>query len=292
MRENLLKYNIKTLMGTKNLNKLICIKKLNKQTKKILAQNIKYKDKHIGERCFIIGNGPSIKKQDLSKLINDVTFTVNQLPRNPVFREINTNYHLWMDERFFEIDKSKAEDMDLLNVMKSVNTSNNMPVVFYRLAAKKMVDEFKLNELLNIEYLQDGIIFNEEFNEMFDFTKLIPSYSTVIFYAISLAIYMGFKEIYLLGCDCTGFITTAQSLLQTNDNQLLYGYEISENEKKRLQKSNSVHSISDELLWYSNIFRCYKIFYEYCKKRNIKLINCTDGGLLNSIPKMKLNEIL
>ena len=292
MKENLLKYNIKALIGNKNMNKFICVKKLDKESKKILTPNKQYKDKHLGKRCFIIGNGPSINKQDLSQLTNEITFTVNQLPRNNIFEKINTNYHLWVDDRFFKIDKNKPEDMELLNVMKSVNTTNNKPVVFYKLSARKMVEEFKLNELLNIRYFQEGLIFNEEFNEEFDFTKLIPGYPTVVFYAISLAIYMGFKEIYLLGCDCTGFITTAQSLLKTNDNELLYGYKISENEKKRLQQSNSTYSIGDELLWHSYLFKDYEIFYRYCEKRNIKLVNCTAGGLLNLIPRMVLNEIL
>ena len=32
-----------------------------------------YKDAHLGERCFIIGNGPSLKKTDLSKLRGEYT---------------------------------------------------------------------------------------------------------------------------------------------------------------------------------------------------------------------------
>ena len=31
----------------------------------------RFKDKHKGERCFIIGNGPSLKKTDVSKLTNE-----------------------------------------------------------------------------------------------------------------------------------------------------------------------------------------------------------------------------
>jgi len=37
------------------------------------------KDKHRGERCFIIGNGPSLRDTDVSKLKNEFTFGMNRI---------------------------------------------------------------------------------------------------------------------------------------------------------------------------------------------------------------------
>ena len=39
----------------------------------------KLKDKYKGERCFIIGNGPSLRKTDVSKLKNEYTFGMNRI---------------------------------------------------------------------------------------------------------------------------------------------------------------------------------------------------------------------
>ncbi len=36
------------------------------------------KDIHRGERCFIIGNGPSLKQTDLSRLKDEFTFGMNR----------------------------------------------------------------------------------------------------------------------------------------------------------------------------------------------------------------------
>lgn len=36
------------------------------------------KDRHSGERCVLIGNGPSLKNTDLSLLYNEVTFSMNR----------------------------------------------------------------------------------------------------------------------------------------------------------------------------------------------------------------------
>ena len=37
------------------------------------------KDKHKGKRCFIIGNGPSLKNTDVSKLKDEYTFGMNRI---------------------------------------------------------------------------------------------------------------------------------------------------------------------------------------------------------------------
>src|SRR6187551_16933 len=37
------------------------------------------KDIHKGKRAFIIGNGPSLKQTDLSKLKNEITFGMNRV---------------------------------------------------------------------------------------------------------------------------------------------------------------------------------------------------------------------
>ena len=38
-----------------------------------------FKNKHDGQRCFIIGNGPSLTAEDLNLLKNEVTFAANRI---------------------------------------------------------------------------------------------------------------------------------------------------------------------------------------------------------------------
>ena len=52
---------------------------------RILSQNKKYKDLYKGQRVFILGNGPSIKEENISSLCQEHVFTVNQGVRNPAF---------------------------------------------------------------------------------------------------------------------------------------------------------------------------------------------------------------
>lgn len=257
---------------------------------KLISQNVKYRDYHKGKRGFILGNGPSLKKISLSKLRNEITFSVNQLTRRNDFSDLKATYHMWADERFFDIDDSRPEDMELLDVMKGVNTNDNKPIVFYKTAAYQMIKKHNLDRIINIEYFSD---FCRDFPTTaysLEFNKVLPRYPTVVHYLILLAVYMGFSEIYLLGCDCTGIINTIQS--RVNSTETVYAYSVSEAEKKRMMRSNSVFPIQDELRSYADLFDDYAMLFEYCKKRSVKLFNSTQGSLLNSIPYVKLEDII
>lgn len=174
-----------------------------------------------------------------------------------------------------------------------VNTADNKPIVFYEISAKKMIERTGLDKELDIYYFAQTPMDFQTYikRNQFDITKPIPDFSTVVHTLICVAVYMGFKEIYLLGCDCSGFINTAQAKLK-NAESSEYGYKISDNEKKRMEKVANLTSIRDELLWYVNIFDTYKVLNDYCKQRGVKLYNATPGGLLEVIDRVDYMEVL
>ena len=224
----------------------------------LISANEKYLNIHSGKRCFIIGNGPSLKNVDLSKLKDEYTITVNQSPRMENFKDIHTTYHLWVDERFFHIDKNNPNDMELLDVMRKVNTEDNKPTVFYKVPAYNMIKKFGLDKEQKISYIMDGYINTDTPNVDFPITEPVPIFSTCIHYAILIAVYMGFKEIYLLGCDCTGIINTINARMESS-REFAYAYNISENERKRMIAQNKQSALADEFDWYAKLFRTYGV---------------------------------
>ena len=117
MKENL-KFIARGVLGKKLYSKIFSFLKwlkISKNEKKELEKNEEFKNKHLGKRCFIIGNGPSIKNVDLTLLSKEITFTVNQMPRMENFKNIQTNYHIWSDRRFF------IDNVEIINIMKNVN---------------------------------------------------------------------------------------------------------------------------------------------------------------------------
>ena len=58
---------------------------------------ISFKNIHAGERCFLVGNGPSINKTDLSLLKNENTFGFSRVYFHETF---SPKYYLAESESF------------------------------------------------------------------------------------------------------------------------------------------------------------------------------------------------
>lgn len=258
----------------------------------MLDQNKDLKSTLAGKRCFIIGNGPSLKTQDLTILKNEIVFTVNQAVRHTFFEDIKTNYHFWTDPNLFVIDDSSEIDKSIVDMMKKVKTVNNNPVCFYPLNQKSFVELYGLDKVLNIKYISSelGWLY-ENFDEPIELDRQIPVFGTVVQYAIVAAIYMGVSEIYLLGCDNTGIVNSVNSILEENDGSN-YGYKVSEMEKIRMQRTAKRNGLELDSLAYYNDIKSYRLLYEYCRKRNIKLMNCSARTVIDSIPKIDLELVV
>ncbi len=61
-----------------------------------------YKNIHSGERCFVIGNGPSLTPEDLDKLKNEYSFASNHIYK--IFDRTN-----WRPTYYVSVDKAWLE---------------------------------------------------------------------------------------------------------------------------------------------------------------------------------------
>ncbi|MBQ7546041.1 MAG: DUF115 domain-containing protein [Clostridia bacterium] len=256
-----------------------------------ILNNKKFENCHAGERCFILGNGPSLKMEDLSLLRDEIVFTVNQATRIPQFRELKSNYHFWADQNFFKIDENKPEDMELLQTMCAVADGNPELECFFPIVQYDFVKKFHLDEKMHVNYFYTGDIMRDDFRGRIDFTKPVFGFGTVVQWCITLAVYMGFSEIYLLGCDNTHIITTIKSVLHRNDDAD-YAYAVSENEKKRMEKMLAASSLEAYLGSYLRTLQEYRRLYRYCTDKNITLVNCSAETVLDSIPRKRLTDVL
>ena len=67
---------------------------------------LSYKNKHVGERAFIIGNGPSLNKLDLTLLKDDYTFGVNGIFLNREKMGYDPTYYV-VEDVFVAEDRAK-----------------------------------------------------------------------------------------------------------------------------------------------------------------------------------------
>ena len=258
----------------------------------LLQKNKSLHDAYAGNRCFIVGNGPSIKKQDLTLLENEYVFTVNQSSRHPDFSKIKSTFHFWTDENLFVVDEKNKGDMAIIDVMKGVVTKDNKSICFFPLKQKTFVNKYGLDRCLDIRYISPELDWMYEgFDEQFDLAKYIPVFGTVVQFCIVAAIYMGFREIYLLGCDNTGMINTITSLMNSNDGNN-YSYDVSPEERARMERTAKRNGLEKDTRSYLHNIRDYRVLYEYCTKRGIELINCSAQTVIDTIPRIQYEKVV
>lgn len=260
----------------------------------ILKKTFALKDTHKGERCFIIANGPSINKQDLTLLKNEYTFTVNQFARREDSSIVKSKFHFWADRSFFDLDLSKAEDIELLNVVKKIKEDSPNVKCFFPLYLKEKLSKYSLDKELDCYLLPPDCFFQnflaKKRKETFKHKHILYG-DTVVHFCILTAIYMGFSEIYLLGCDNTFIVSYIQSMFGDENSNFGYGYKISKNEQIRLKKQNTNRTFEQHLRSTLKTFEEYRAINDFCNDCNIKLINCSAETTIESIPKLDYNSI-
>ena len=122
----------------------------------VISQNERFRNTHVGERCFILGNGPSLKNVDLSLLADEFVFIVNNFGFVDGFEKAKTNVHLWIDAAFFNAtNRVKLDQKKLMLSYTKMSTQN--PICFVNIQGLPFIKQNKLDEILQINYIYEGI---------------------------------------------------------------------------------------------------------------------------------------
>jgi hypothetical protein len=151
-----------------------------------------FKQKHSGEKCFCIGNGPSLRISDLEKIQQKgyYTFACNFI--NKLF------------------DKTEWRPNYYCNTEKSAILTNLDFILNEPLEAKFVgADMYEIISSLENHKVEKEIYFfertyfcqNPEFSE--DIAKIVFQGASVMYSMLQIAAYMGFNEIYLVGVENT-----------------------------------------------------------------------------------------
>jgi len=138
-----------------------------------------FKNRHKGQRCFIIGNGPSLKQTDMSLLRNEVTFGMNRIYL--MFSELgfDTTYYVAVNRLVIE---QCAEEIAALKIPRFLSCRASPDLSF---PPEVM--------FLNTSGKHPGF--------SYDLTDTVWETGTVTNVAIEIAFYMGFKTVILIGVD-------------------------------------------------------------------------------------------
>jgi len=240
-----------------------------------MKRNIELKDKFKGKRAFLVANGPSIKKQDLKPLKDEITFFVNRAFLHEDYEYIKPTFHVIVDS------KIATGEWDI-NFLDKVIEKN--PNVIFLLNSNwyymKKFQPYIKDKRFKI-YWVDMKLFTTPFhkNRKIDISKRTYG-AAVTGVAFMSAIYMGIKDFYFLGQDGNGLCYEI-----VGGNSHFYG----------INPENSTKTIKDiynDLYTMSSSLKNWTYFSQYCKQIGFNAYNCTEGGIFNMFERKKYEDVV
>src|SRR6056297_1397879 len=260
-----------------------------KDLRQELATTKELQNKHRDNRCFIVGNGPSLKNHDLNKITDEFVFTVNYMMKSDDFKTLNPNYHLFADPIIFELNPKEKEENKIINLIDSTLKTN--PELTYIIPFRRRVNFVKLFPNHKFKFIYNYKSYTPKLKKTSRLHNITPGFQNVIIYAINTALYMGFKEIYLIGVDMTGFLEHFEHN-KTNE-QWGHFYAKSEEEKAYVLEIEKKKKFDNEfyLKTYGKTLEQLKLMYAYAAKCNVKLLNASQHGAIDFIPRVDYNSL-
>lgn len=251
---------------------------------KALSDKIQcFRNKYIGERCFVIGNGPSLRIEDLNRLKSEYTFASNTIYALYRHTDWRPDFYCARDPIFCKEMMADKESMSmLLDGCKAAFTSILGEGMQFR-------EDLELRQLYYLKPI-DG---NSEdmlprFSE--DCSQQIYKAGTITYDMLQLAIYMGFKTIYLLGVDFNFSVERHEDNTVVKKNIMNHMLELEKEDERFAQatldrhKEKYVADIDRQLAG-------YQAARKYADTHNIKIYNATRGGKLEVFPRIEFDSL-
>lgn len=223
-------------------------------------ENLKcYKDKYNGESCFIVCTGPSLTYEDLEKIKGFFSFGMNSIVK--VFDKTSwrPNAYGVQDEFVYE----KQQDFIVNSVFEYKFIADRI-----KKQKKYIVPDDSIFFPLNMFGHQSNFD-NPKFRYSDDITKCVYDGYSITYSLMQIAIYMGFKKIYILGCDNNYTMPP---------------------EKQHFVSNGFVSQGAQQSIVYQR--KAFSLAQKYADEHGVKIFNATRGGALEVFPRVLLEDVV
>ena len=246
-----------------------------------LSKLASLRGKHEGERCFVIGNGPSLNKTNLEMLKNECTFCANKFYlKIPDLAWVPT-FYTCLDWRVTPDDSENIQKFfkDYPDILKFI------PNRFRHLLIPDINSYW-------YESFSSGRFLAEKFEK--DATKCVRGGGTIATAMIQLAAFMGFKDIYLIGTDVTYNIP--ESVKQEGKDRFNTGVKINLTSTADDDPNHFTPAyFGTGTRWHDpnvpEMKRGFRACYLAAKVEGVNIFNATVGGALDCIPRVNFDEL-
>ncbi len=226
------------------------------------------RNKYLGRRGFVIGNGPSLRIEDLSSLSNEITIASNKVYLAFGQTKWRPSIYTIVDPLVWDKINDQLPGFDLTPIVQSYLPS-------------KPIKQYTTRYLGNSADLYEtgaGDFFSTDAS-----VGLYGGYS-VTFENLQLAFHLGLNPIYIIGCDhyyageCDS--PTPNSAVTTNStsNHFLPNY-------RSIGETVNPAPISKMTI-------AYEVAARIAQKSNVQILNATRGGYLEAFPRVDFDHLL
>ncbi|HEY5610956.1 MAG TPA: hypothetical protein VIL97_07105 [Thermoanaerobaculia bacterium] len=230
---------------------------------------VSFHDRHRGERCFVIGNGPSLRGVDLSPLADETTFVTNHFYFHPQLAVLGPSYYCISDLWFFDSKAHADWQADLQRVPRGTT-------FFFPIELKRRIRSSAIGVRPDVHYLRC-----DRTREIWrtgamnvDASGILATGDTVVLdFCLPLAHFMGFTEVILLGCDTD----------MGSGEEGAHFYET-----RTPSRSSTYHRD----VWVDNVTRSYAAAARVFESTGRRILNATVGGRLDVFTRVSLKNVL
>lgn len=242
----------------------------------LLKKNEELKDRHVGPRCFIFGAGSSVKEQDISKLEGEFVISVSNTFVHPDFSRIKPRYHV-LPPLLKSHGRFQSEE-NFLGWLRAMEIATDDAEMFMHIGDREMVERNGLFKNRVIHWVEYSVAWDENFDAPINLMCVPPIWS-VSELALTVAVYLGFDKIYLVGIDHDWF-----------NGVLVYFYDHTKEHALRPDQSDLSFADSEfQMRRHADIFKKYK--YLYSMKKNIYNANANPRHYLDVFPKVDFDSL-
>jgi hypothetical protein len=245
----------------------------------VLRANRQLHSRHPGERCFILCNGPSVNEQDIRPLRGETVFSVSNGYLHPDYRYISPRYHCVPQITYASLPPEKTVDW-----FREMDRSIGNAEMFLDCQEWSLVQRHRLFSGREAHFVCMGKNHFRANAGIPDLAGIIPRVQTVPIMALMIAMYMGFREIYLLGVDHDWFVK--------KEYRYFYGPGATATDSTLASDGRLLTNLWDELPAVGRVWAQYRAIKRIAQANGVRIYNATHGGMLDEFERVRLEDVL
>jgi hypothetical protein len=244
----------------------------------ILRRNGVFENKHKGQRCFVMGNGPSLKTQDLSPLASEITLAMSAFWKHPIVAKWQPTYYCFADPLFFDGSEPMGE------FFQSLRTRIHSSIFFVPLSTAKVIQEQGLLPSEQTYYVAFHGTLSDSRIKNIDLVKFVPGVQSTSQLGIMVAMYMGCSPIYLLGLDHDWLAHRGA------DRHFYEGKTIEDHPQAHGDLSLVSYKVDAQAI--VDLWSGYEALLRLSQQERIDILNATNGGFLDVFERVNYEEVV